>query len=51
MALQALAAVRVAIMAVRKRQLIVNHELDYRKKQRPEETSAKKAAAFVSLLN
>jgi hypothetical protein len=31
MALQAVAAVRVAIMAVRKRQLIVNHELDYRK--------------------
>jgi hypothetical protein len=31
MALQVVAAVRVPIIAVRKRELIVNHELDYRK--------------------
>jgi hypothetical protein len=47
MALQAVAAVQVAIMAVRERQLIVNHELDYRKnKDRKRRLQKKRSFCF-----
>jgi hypothetical protein len=50
MALQAVAAVQVAIMAVRERQLIINHALDYRK-DKDRKGRLQKNAVFVSLLN
>jgi hypothetical protein len=50
MALQAVAAVQVAIMAVRERQLIVNHELDYRK-HKDRKRRLQKTQFFVFLLN